>query len=447
MFIDKFNKLITHKRFLPTALAIIFLVSIIYSFYYQIVPAVDARAYDNIALNILAGNGFKEQGSSVPILFDMSIQRAGPAYEYLLAGIYIIFGHHYSAVWIIQALLHTLTAYLIYKICLKIFNSACPGALALLIFGLHPDLIENSAMLLTETWYLFTVTLVVYLFVLIYENSQSWWLSFLLGVSLVVSIYSRPTVILFVPIIYLLYLIRKNYLPIALSLVTIIVLMTPWTLRNYKIYHQFIPTTLIGQYNIWIGNTLVANGGQLSGGFNPWDDYAAKNGFADIKNKASQEFKNFLFQHPLTFIKLSLVRTVRYFSLIRPMGFWFYQVGLGQMIFVGFSALFIALLFVTGWSGILIALSQKKSLYYYLIALAITAPLPLIATVVESRYRFQIYPFLAMFGGYALYYWFTNKGWYKQLQFLIPTVFLLLISLVDVLMSSGVIIERLKTFL
>lgn len=448
MLIDGLNNLASKKSVVPIVLIIIFLASIFYAFYYKIEPAVDARAYDNIALNILAGNGFKEQGTDVPILFDMAIQRAGPAYEYLLAGIYAIFGHHYKAVWAIQALLHVFTAWLIYKICRKIFpeSGRSIGFIAVIIFGLHPDLIESSAMLLTETWYLFTVVLVVYIFVGVFKKSKSILLATLLGAALILSIYSRPTVALFIPIIFLFYLIRRNYLALLTCLLMMIVLALPWTCRNWQVYQQFIPTTLIGSYNIWLGNTVFADGGQLAGGYNPWNNYVAEQGFAKVKEKANKEFKNFVFQHPLGFVKLTLIRCLRYFSLIRPMGFWFYQTGLAQMIFIGFSGIFIALLFISGLVGMFLAMRQKKLLYYYLLAMAITALLPLLFTVVQSRYRFQLYPFLAIFSGCAVVYWLNNKNWWKEKIFVLPVLSLLIVSLVDLLLNAEKIIMRIKLF-
>lgn len=448
MLADKLNNLAGKKWTLALVLLVIFFSSIAYSFYYRIEPAVDARAYDNIGLNILAGNGFKEQGTDIPILFDRAIQRAGPAYEYLLAGVYAVFGRHYAAVWIFQALLHTLTAWLIFKICQKIFSESGSGIglIAMLIFGLHPDLIEISAMLMTETLYLFTIALVVYIFLKVFEKSQSLPLSALLGVALVLSIYSRPTVVLFVPVILVLYFIRKNYLATVVCLLTMIILATPWTYRNWKIYNQFIPTTLIGQYNIWLGNTVSSDGGQLAGGYNPWDEFVAERGFSEVKKKVNREFRNFIFQHPVNFIKLTSIRFVRSFSLIRPMGFWFYQTGLAQMIFVSFSGIFIALLFTSGLAGVFLAMRQKKPLYYYLAAFAITAPLPLLITVVQSRYRFQLYPFLAIFGGYAIIYWLNHKNWWKEKFFLFPTFCLLLITVIDMLMNTERIIARIKLF-
>src|SRR3990167_2403997 len=91
----------------------VFVVTLAYSLYHQIKPMVDARAYDTIAVNLTEGFGFREDRNT-DYKFDYSIARAGPAYEFFLAGIYQLFGHQYAAVWAIQALLHALSAVLLW---------------------------------------------------------------------------------------------------------------------------------------------------------------------------------------------------------------------------------------------------------------------------------------------------------------------------------------------
>lgn len=432
------------NRIIISIITISFFASLLYSFAYRIHPVVDAKAYDRIALNIISGNGFREQGSDVPILFDRSIQRAGPAYEYFLAGLYWMFGHHLEAVWIAQALLHALSAGLLWCIAKRLFEDWGDqiGAIAAAIFGLHPDLIEISAMLMTETLYLFFIALTIYLFVRVYERPHAHHYAILLGGTLALGVLSRPTVLLFLPVIAAYYLARRAFIPLLLCIVIFAALLSPWSFRNYRVYSQWIPTTLIGEYNIWIGNMLSADGGQLSGGHNPWDAYAASYGYGSIKQKAREEFRNFIDVHPLRFAELTAIRTIRYISLIRPMGFWFYQTGLPQLLFAASSGLAIAVLFVSGAAGIFLLVQQKKPLYYYMMVLAFTAPLPLIITVVQSRYRFQIYPFLALFSGYFIAYAWTHTGWWKQKSFLIPTGILLGATLIDLGMNIEKIMER-----
>lgn len=144
-----------------------FFVCLAYSFYFQITPVVDARAYDNIAQNIVNGNGYREHLTG-ELSNDYAIARVGPLYEYFLAGFYKILGHRYGPVWLAQALLHALTAWLVYLTVLTIFvdneKKKKMGLWAAAIIGFYPDLIEISAMLMTETLYLFFTCLMFYLF-------------------------------------------------------------------------------------------------------------------------------------------------------------------------------------------------------------------------------------------------------------------------------------------
>lgn len=433
----------TH-RWLALIIGLSFFASLFYSFSYRIRPVVDAHAYDVIAQNIVAGNGFREEASG-NILFDRSIQRAGPGYEYFLAGIYFVFGHHYEAVWVIQAFLHALTAWLMWLIARKLFTekSDTIGLIGAVFVGLHPDLIEISAMIMTETLYLFLTVLFLYLFVRLYTEKAITKNTVFLAAALALGILTRPPLALFGIISVVWFLSKKYYYQCLLFLAIIGAMLTPWTVRNYQIYHQFIPTTLIGEYNLWVGNTLNADGGQLSGGYNPFDEYAAQYGYETVRIAADGAFKNFIIEHPGRFIQLTFIRTIRYFSLIRPMGFWFYQTGVGQTIFVLLSGLATAALFVTGFAGMIRMTRERKALFYCIIALALTSPLVLLPTVVQSRYRFQIYPFLAVCAGYVVIQWLKEKKWWLDRSFLIAAGILVGISIIDIFLSSQIIIERL----
>ncbi|OGH70086.1 MAG: hypothetical protein A2754_00690 [Candidatus Magasanikbacteria bacterium RIFCSPHIGHO2_01_FULL_47_8] len=438
---------IIKNKILLALVIISFALPLGYSFWYKIPPVVDAQAYDRIAINIIDGFGFREDRAK-SFEFDTSIVRAGPGYEFFLAGIYSLFGHHYEAVWILQALLHALSALLLFLICQKIFpeKGRVIGLVAAVLFGLHPDLIEISAMLMTETLYLFLIILTVYIFAWVHEKPDNKFISSLLGVVAGASILTRPPMVLFVPVVLYAYYRLKNYRSALIFCFGLAFALLPWVLRNYFVYHQLILTTLIGEYNVWVGNTLLSNGGQISGGFNPLTTYTEANGFFGLKAKASAEFWSFVFGYPLIFIKLCLIRFVRYFSLIRPMGFWFYQTGLQQLIFIVSSATAIALLFWSGFTGMAIAFKERRPFFYYLIILATTSPLVLIPTVVQSRYRFQIYPFLAIFGAYALVAIYNKHSQFKKIPVIVG-ISLLIISLVDMVSFWETVTERLHLFI
>ncbi len=443
---DNFKKTITDNKWLLSILFTSFGLSIFYSFYYQIKPAVDARAYDDIAVNIVAGAGYREVITG-DIKYDNAIARVGPVYEYFLAGVYKVFGHSYPAVWILQALLHAVSAYLIYLICLLAFqgseNRRKIGLWAAAIFGFYPDLIEISAMLMMETLYLFFVCLMVYLFLLYIKNNTFKIfiiLSFVSGLAVLV----RPPVILFLPIM-LFYLYKKReWGRILIAAFMLILVFLPWTVRNYRVYGQLMPFGTAGAMNFWIGNYHGADGEQGAGSV--ISEFVGKNTPVAVQEESTKQFKNFVLNYPGEFIKLTLMRANKYFSILRPMGFWFYTSGWRQILFVLCSAAMNFFALVFGLAGMVRSFKLKNEYLKYLLAFTVATPLFMFITVVETRYRFQIYPFLAIFGAYFIDQFRENKGiWLRTL--LVSLVIITANGLVDGLINLDQFKEKIVSHL
>jgi len=443
-------KWIKINKTLSAILLLTFIASAGYSFYFRINPVVDSDAYEQIAINLIEGKGFKED-ATLPYQFDKSILRAGPGYEFFIAGLYKVFGQHHEAIWIAQALLHVVSVFFIYLIVQRIFKTSeykkQIGILSAFLFGLNPDLIEIGAMLMTETLYLFFTILVIYIFLKVYDKPRSFLLGSALGIITGVSILTRPPILLFIPIFLFFYWREKQYKTSLIFLASLVVSLAPWVYRNFLIYDQFILTTLIGEYNLWVGNTTLSNGGQISGEPNPVIGHVTEYGVFTLKKATRSAFFMFVFQEPLVFIKLVLIRAMRYASLIRPMGFWFYQTGVSQGLFILSSLVSIGILFTTGISGMVKAWQDKLEIIRYLIVLAVTAPILLLPTVVQSRYRFQIYPFLAIFGAYLIIEFYKKRKKQDKLIFIKITTILAIISFIDALIFTEIVTARLSKFL
>lgn len=440
---NKLREFVREHRWWTLFLCVSLLVTIGFSFLFRIHPVVDARAYDQIAVNLLAGNGFREDVKR-SYLFDTAMLRAGPGYEFFLAGIYALFGHHYEAVWVVQAFLHTFSALLLFFIAKKLFGEKGTwiGMIAALFFAFSPDLIENSAMLMTETLYLFLTIFTVWCFLFVFEKTDSA-RSLLLGVVMGLAFLTRPPLLLFIPFFLFFFWKQKAWLQGGIFLLSFTVILLPWMIRNYSLFHAVIPTTFIGEYNLWIGNTLRSDGGQISEGFNPVTTFVSEQGLLGLSQKAKEEFFSFLLMHPGRFFELTAVRTVRFFSLIRPMGFWFYATGAVKMSIVFSSLIWISALFMVGFSGLITMWKEKSEKIKYFVLLAATAPLFLLATVVQSRYRFQIYPFLALGVGYMVYEIWKKRETWKQKTVWIPLVLLGIFTMVDIFLSFQTVLERL----
>ena len=387
-----------------------FFASLAYSFYFRIAPAVDAKAYDIIAQNIAAGNGYRE-GFGGDIALDNAITRVGPLYEFTLAGIYKIFGPGYEFIWLGQALLHALSAWFIYLAVFLIFaQNEQKKKIALWaagIFAFYPDLIEISAMLLTETLSLFFVCLFFYVFFYYFSRSSSWPLALALGLVFGLAVLARPPALFLTPAIIFFFWHKKKRLALAWFLIAMFLVFAPWTTRNYRLYGEIMPFGVGGSYNFWIGNW---HGGDGEQGPQPFHEaFVASHQIKEIDGEAMRQFKLFLREHPAEFLKLTALRVNKYFSVIRPMGFWFYQTGLSQFIFILSSALASVFLFIFGLAGIIKGLLQKDEKLNYLLALLFFTPLIIFITVVETRYRFQIYPLLAIFASFYLVEFFKIK--------------------------------------
>ncbi|OGY64297.1 MAG: hypothetical protein A3I89_01245 [Candidatus Harrisonbacteria bacterium RIFCSPLOWO2_02_FULL_41_11] len=431
-------------------------VSLSYSFYFRIPPAVDARAYNNIAWNIVTGNGYRED-VNVPIDEDNAIMRVGPGYEFFLAAIYYLFGHHYEAVWVIQALLNVLSAGLIFLVTKEIFKvhwNYLIGVTAAILIGFSPDLITMQGMLMTETLGVFLIVLTAYLFFRYFNQTEkSGWKIFSIGVTLALASTVRtPALFLIFPIIWVLWK-NKNWKHLLFVFLGLVLIFTPWIARNYYVYRTFVPTNLAYGIDLGSGNHFGA-----SGELEPYpvnDLYLEQYGLVEGSRRLTGEALRFIVFNPLEFLKITLYRTSIYFSFARPTGFWFHLHGWSKAITLVFSAIYSVILFVFGFWGIwsLFAGSREarqisymngreKTLAKIFLAMLIMMPLAVVGIIVETRYRMLVYPFLAVFAGYGL-----SVFWQKKLEWqpaLIITFLLGANTFFDVSRNLGRIFERIQ---
>lgn len=419
---------------------------LVYSFYFKIPPAVDARAYDSIAQNIVAGNGYR--GSlDEPLDQDNSIMRVGPGYEFFLALIYFLFGHHYEAVWIIQALLLTLSALLVFLVSRKVFKDSWSfsiGIMAAILIGFSPDLITMQGMLMTEMLGVFLITSGAFLFLEYFNReSQPGWLAALLGLVVGAAASVRtPALFLFLPIaIYFLKTKKASHL--LLIFLGAAIIFTPWIIRNYIIFDAFVPTNLAYGVDLLAGNHLGA-----TGELEPYplaDQYLEKYGLVEGSRELTREVLKFAVFHPVEFLKITLYRVSIYFSFARPTGFWFHLRGLSQGLTLALSAIYSAILFTAGFWGMTrissLADSDKRRVKFWL-ALLLMMPLAIVGIIVETRYRMLVYPFFAVFAGFGLRELWRGRLVWKPVFYVI--LLLAINTIFDAWRNIGRILERIS---
>jgi len=111
------------------------------------------------------------------------------------------------------------------------------------------------------------------------------------------------------------------------------------------------------------------------------------------------------------------------------------------------SALASVILFIFGLAGFLRLLKSDDNPVNYLLAFTIITPLIIFITVVETRYRFQIYPLLMIFAGYFIVFLSKQKKWQFNKIFLLATAIILANGLIDLILSMEKFRERINWFL
>jgi 4-amino-4-deoxy-L-arabinose transferase-like glycosyltransferase len=199
----------------------------------------DARGYDQLARNIVAGNGFSKS-SSEP--FQPDNQRT-PIYPSFIAFLYGLFDHRFDIVLYAQAIVGTLTLLFIYALArLTIHPKAGLPAAALL--AISPHSITYSAILWSDTLFTFIFTASVLATVVMYKRLTLNWVvisGFLAGLATL----THPRV-LYLPLVFAVLLavilcvkkmkMGKFGLYVGLFLLVFNLVLVPWRIRNLVVF-------------------------------------------------------------------------------------------------------------------------------------------------------------------------------------------------------------------
>lgn len=218
-----------------------------------------ADVYEQAADNILTGAGFVGTASNEPIIFRT------PAYPYFVAAVYHFFGvGNHLALLLFQAALDALTGLLIYWTGMKIVNNKA-AILAGVLFAIYPLSAYYTLRVFPES--MFTLSMMAVAASLVWSMEADRPFRFLLvGFTVGLSALIKPVVMLLTPFIGVVMLLRapsswkRVIRNTTLMVVGFVVLVSPWSLRNYLVTGQFIPLATGGGYSMWVGNNLTGDG-------------------------------------------------------------------------------------------------------------------------------------------------------------------------------------------
>ena len=233
----------------------------------------DASEYDMYAWNLAQGRGFSGVSPDVvgpdgKLSEHLTAYRA-PATSVYWAGLYRIFGHRYGVVRLSQCLLDTMTILVLFGIARKCFGNGV-ALLSAAIYSVWPTAIVYATELGSETQYTLLFACFVWL-ALEFAERKGWRWAIAAGVVLGLAMSTRGNAVLMVGLVipWAVWQFRKSLglmlRGVSIAFVALLVL-APWTLRNYEVFHAIIPfetgggDVLLGSYNRIVADDPSAYG-------------------------------------------------------------------------------------------------------------------------------------------------------------------------------------------
>lgn len=219
----------------------------------------DASIHDGIAQSLLSGEGYSLEG-------DPSAAREPGYAMFFLVPTYFIFGHSILAVQIIQTILSLVMIGGVYRIGEKLM-SPLAGLIGAFLLAINLSSIIYVGEILTENFYTFTLFVGVITF-LIAVQKKSQWIFFVSGLIFGLATLTRfNTALIFMILFFVLWIIQKSFkkaftrsLLVGLG---IVLMVTPWIVRNYIQFDQFVPGRMGSGKIIWSGSYVPWGGERL----------------------------------------------------------------------------------------------------------------------------------------------------------------------------------------
>jgi len=362
-----------------------------------------------IASSLAKGNGF-----SWP---ELDLYPQGPTawmppiYPFIMAATFKIFGifSHEAAMvlLLLQAIISSLTCILLYLLGKRLYNTQV-GLLAAFLLAIYPPAIHFAVQ---KVWVTslsaFCLLLVILMFLRQADHPHmegGAGIGILLGFAALVDPVIMGTYAFAFAWLWLKADGNRRTVTkrMAATLIALLVTISPWLVRNYIVFENFVFIKSNLGNELFVGNNPYATG--------HWS-YRHPAG-AEILTEAEKEYlkrsdegtrnnilfgkaMTFIVEHPVRFTQLTMTRFVRYWTdMLRPFNGWQSKTSL----IVYFLVLVLAVV------GLLLSKARGRNVQLVLLFL-LSFPLPYYFTVVGLfRYRFSIEPILLIFVGYTLYW-------------------------------------------
>jgi 4-amino-4-deoxy-L-arabinose transferase-like glycosyltransferase len=372
-------------------------------------PTADALQYDMIAVNLSQGRGFSWPANQPDPTYASPARPTSmraPLYPAFLAAIYRVFGHDYLIVRLIQCVLGALLCVVVYGIG-ALWGMPRVGLVAAAITAVYPPFATHFSyyggpdrltseglfmlLLAASAWGLLRLSRDV--------RHRPWAVT--AGVVLGLATLTRPVALL-VPAVLVVWAFvaprreRGQWLrAMAIVCAAFVVTLLPWTLRNYRVQHRFVPVTTVSGKAFWVGNNPWARGGAVEG-HQLFDRAAFNQGLVrsevETFDAMKQEGLRFWREHPTQLPKLFFRKLLMMWNVYELR----YNFAYGLLLPWALLGL------VVTWRA---PNPQANRLLVGLLAY-----LSLMAAIFfgSTRYRYPFEPYVILFAAAGLVWWFAR---------------------------------------
>ena len=360
----------------------------------------DQVSYDALARSLLAGRGYSFPANWYPFTpANTPTAHWSFIYPLYLAGVYAVTGDHPLAARLVQgAVGGALISFLVYLIGRRVVNESA-GLIGAGLAAVYGYFIYYSVALMTETFFIVLVLVSLYLCLELRERTTlPRWLG--LGLALGLAALLRQTILLVVPVLlgWLLWEQRRARIRVwhfAIPVGVILLLIAPWTLRNYREYRQFLLLNSNAGYALYASNNPnLGTDWRNDRVVVPVPADLAGQNEAQLDRALRQRGIEFILADPERYLRLTLDKTLEYFR--------FWPSSASSLISNLNRVLSFGLYLPFMLAGLCLSFSRWRS-FVALYLLMVTHTAIYLLSWPSPRYRLPVDAVLIVFAGLALF--------------------------------------------
>jgi 4-amino-4-deoxy-L-arabinose transferase-like glycosyltransferase len=397
---------------LPAILGIALLVRLVWAALIPVIPLSDSAEYHRFALHIV-NDGIYGWEADRPTAY------WPPGTSAAYAVVYWLFGPGQWTIKLFNIATGMLVVFLTFELATRWFDRTVAAVAALLV-AIWPVLVEYTTIIGSELLFAAATLGILLLFDRVCRaGTRFGWLAVALGILIGLAALVRAPALLLPFVLTLVFFVQKRALAASLRLFFIVaafalVVVTPWTVRNYNVFGQVVALSTSGGANLWMGNNPETTGFyQPPPSFDP----ALNEAEADqiMKNKAVAYIK----EAPVAFVVRTVIKAIRLYQG-ETIGVWWNAEGiegvfgittrivlkvLSQAFWMGAAGLFAIGCYLFARQGLSSFVFHPGivTMVYFTLIYAIF--------VIQDRYHIPTNPVMAAFAGYAVVRLAAASGW------------------------------------